>query len=60
MDMTDEVAVGDGSDVQRSVVAAGTPTVVLFWARCEELKTRNSLSGELCLPATLRRIRLWR
>jgi hypothetical protein len=30
VDMTDGVAVGDGSGVEYSVVAAGTPTVVFL------------------------------
>jgi hypothetical protein len=30
MDMMDMIAVWDSAGVQRSIVAAGTPTVVLF------------------------------
>jgi hypothetical protein len=41
VDMTDWVAVGNGSGVQRSVVAAGTPTVIPFWYDVKSGKPRT-------------------
>jgi hypothetical protein len=60
MDMPDGLAVENGTGVEGSVIATGTPPVVLLENDVECRRPGTLGAASCCHPATWRRTRLWR